>query len=340
MAVVNRVGSNVVKIGIESDIEVSLDEYIKSNQVIPISIFKRGSISEAIESAVTFLITKKCGSVEIPSSIEVDSPVKVRISVNKDNAIVENFTFTSHRYPIGIEGRPYTGENWKVGDIVFNNDIIGTPCVGWICIEEGTPGKWKQFANIKSWHTQLEELPALPDASELQLGRQVLVHVDEILADCLYYCARDADGVYKWFIQNEENINTAILEALNVRVSDVEGSILAFDERFTNIDEDISSIGGRVSALEISGTENFTSTISTTWVGSASPYSQVITVTGILPIDNPYVSLVLSGNQVTDGLMKEDWANVYSIVTSLNTITVYSYSITSVALPIVIQSNR
>ena len=80
--------------------------------------------------------------------------------------------------------------------------------------------------------------------------------------------------------------------------------------------------------------DTLTATITTTWSSSA-PYSQDVTVTGILADDNPCVDVVLTGDSDADKLILEAWGSVNRIVTSENTITVYCYDTApSVAIPI------
>jgi hypothetical protein len=77
-----------------------------------------------------------------------------------------------------------------------------------------------------------------------------------------------------------------------------------------------------------------TATLTTTWIGSTAPYTQEVTVSGILATDTPIVDIVPSGTYATDKAMEESWANVYRIVTSDNKITAYAHAApaTSIAL--------
>jgi hypothetical protein len=86
--------------------------------------------------------------------------------------------------------------------------------------------------------------------------------------------------------------------------------------------------------------EKYTATITTTWTGSAAPYSQSITVTGITADDKPVVDLVFSGTYATDQARLKDWGKIYRIVTAANSITVYATDKTSVELPIQLQVVR
>lgn len=195
----NEVKSNAVNVGIYDELKYpkSLDEYIKNNTSIPINLFdKNGSIIDAISLANSFLVTQGQGTVVInPTSSQ--TTVYLQVHLNESLIPVVNFiTYGSHAPK---SSRPYTDEKWIVGDKIYNIDINTNRCIGWICTEEGTPGKWQQFGNIKAWHTQIEELDYLPDASELQVGRQVIYHNNGVVG--LYFCDKIGD-TYQWIQQN------------------------------------------------------------------------------------------------------------------------------------------
>lgn len=59
----------------------------------------------------------------------------------------------------------------------------------------------------------------------------------------------------------------------------------------------------------------------TSWVGSAAPYTQTITVDGILSTDNPIVDVILSDLLGTAILEEKAWGNISKIVTHDGSIT-------------------
>lgn len=85
---------------------------------------------------------------------------------------------------------------------------------------------------------------------------------------------------------------------------------------------------------------NYTATITTTWSGSAAPYSQAITVTGITANDNPIVDVTMSGTYATDKTRETEFGKIYRIVTAANKITVYAHEKTTASLPIQLQVVR
>lgn len=114
----------------------------------------------------------------------------------------------------------------------------------------------------------------------------------------------------------------------------------------TQLNSKIGASGGTVSGtLTISGALNvtgnatgiskeFTGTLYTTgWTGSAAPYTQAVTVNGMLSTDEPICDYRNSGIYATDQAREEAWLNVYRGVTVANKITFYAHEKPTVAIP-------
>ena len=84
----------------------------------------------------------------------------------------------------------------------------------------------------------------------------------------------------------------------------------------------------------------YTATITATWTGSAAPYSQSVTVSGVLAADTPIVDIVQTGTAATDQTMRDNWAKVTRIVTAANSITVYASDKTTANVPIQLKCVR
>lgn len=65
----------------------------------------------------------------------------------------------------------------------------------------------------------------------------------------------------------------------------------------------------------------YTATIATTWTGSSAPYTQNVSVSGILATDCPHITPVYSSTLSTALGQKEAWSMVSKAETSANTIT-------------------
>lgn len=86
-----------------------------------------------------------------------------------------------------------------------------------------------------------------------------------------------------------------------------------------------------------SGIFNTTATITTTWSGSATPYTQDITINGMLESDAPIVDLIET-TQSDD--LESDWSNIYRITSGLNKITIYAKEQTTTSIPIQVKVVR
>ena len=87
-------------------------------------------------------------------------------------------------------------------------------------------------------------------------------------------------------------------------------------------------------------TQVYSSTLNTTWSGSAAPFSKAQTVAGILATDTPIIDVVMSGTYATDEKRAEAWGNIYRAVASANTITFYATEKPTVELPLQIKVVR
>lgn len=101
------------------------------------------------------------------------------------------------------------------------------------------------------------------------------------------------------------------------------------------------SVTGTLSAGSLSGVrKDYTGTLSTSWSGSAAPYTQAVTVSGILSTDRPILDMVCSGTYATDQSREEGWLNIYRAVTAANKITFYAHEKPTVSIPFYAQVTR
>ena len=89
-----------------------------------------------------------------------------------------------------------------------------------------------------------------------------------------------------------------------------------------------------------SKTSIFNVTLDTSWSGSAAPYSNSVTVTGILATDTPIIDVVMSGTYSTDEARIEAWGYIYRAVTANGSITFYATEKPTVSLPVQIKVVR
>lgn len=60
------------------------------------------------------------------------------------------------------------------------------------------------------------------------------------------------------------------------------------------------------------------------WQGTAAPFSQAITISGVLATDEPIIDLVPSDTYTTAVTEDTAWVNIYRAVTAADTITFYA----------------
>ena len=79
-------------------------------------------------------------------------------------------------------------------------------------------------------------------------------------------------------------------------------------------------------------------TLTTTWTGSAAPYSQAVTLSGILATDTPILDLICSTSNYE--AEQEAWGKVFKAVCSANTITFYASEATETAVTVQVKVVR
>lgn len=89
---------------------------------------------------------------------------------------------------------------------------------------------------------------------------------------------------------------------------------------------------GKIADNAVSNT--YTATIGTSWSGDAAPYTQNISIEGLLATDNPIIDIVPSDTYATAQAQMDAWAEIYKMVAGDGTLTIYANSATATAVPI------
>lgn len=85
----------------------------------------------------------------------------------------------------------------------------------------------------------------------------------------------------------------------------------------------------------------YTATLTTANWSASAPYTQTVTVTGVLATDNPVISPVLSSTTATAIAQLEAWGYVGRVTTTANSIIAYCYDTKpTTAIPIQIKVVR
>ena len=111
-----------------------------------------------------------------------------------------------------------------------------------------------------------------------------------------------------------------------------------------NLKKDVNALKSSVAGLNTSlagKASKFltTATIGTVWSGSG-PYTQSITVSGVLASDAPIIDLLPSTDANTAAAELDAWSKIYRIDTAANSITVYASEVTELAVTIQILGVR
>lgn len=103
--------------------------------------------------------------------------------------------------------------------------------------------------------------------------------------------------------------------------------------KLTYTGEEIQDLLDKVDTIpyDIASTTTYFGTLlSSGWVGSSAPYSQTITVTGMLSTDEPIVDVTFSGVYLDDINIASAWSKIYDLDTGTNQATFYADKIPSV----------
>lgn len=133
-----------------------------------------------------------------------------------------------------------------------------------------------------------------------------------------HFTATKLDGVleeiYTKATTIEGRLDNKIGSLSSLQTTNKNNVVAAVNECFTKVNE----VG--VNALT---QRTYTTTIGTTWVGAAAPFTQEITVAGLKGTDAPIVDTILSTDTTTALLQEKAWGYVSRITTLENKIKVY-----------------
>ena len=108
----------------------------------------------------------------------------------------------------------------------------------------------------------------------------------------------------------------------------VDASYVHTDNNYTSAEK--TKLSGIATSATANAILNLSGTLTTSWTGSAAPYSQSVSVSGILATDTPILDLVCStANYEAE---QEAWGKVFKAVCSANTITFYASEATETSV--------
>lgn len=80
--------------------------------------------------------------------------------------------------------------------------------------------------------------------------------------------------------------------------------------------------------------------LNSSWAGDSAPYSKSIIVYGIRATDKPIVDIVATGTYETDKVIRENWAKIYRVVATNDTLTFYADEVPSGTIPFIARCIR
>lgn len=78
----------------------------------------------------------------------------------------------------------------------------------------------------------------------------------------------------------------------------------------------------------------YSGTIGTSWAGSEPPYTQSVTVEGLLESDNPIVDIVPDNDYSVAGSQLDGWSEIYRMVPHDNYLVAFTHRPVTVPIPI------
>ena len=159
-----KIPYRMVEILTDSGERLTLEDILKSLSEVPINLFVGNNdyTKEKINDVISYLKTHGGGRFVIPENGNIHKLV-VDVCRNKFQDYVVHFYYFDYRYPIGNEKRPYTGEPWQAGDIIYNLDILNSDdkCTMWFCKQSGTDASSGVWAQQSIWQLASSEIDAL-----------------------------------------------------------------------------------------------------------------------------------------------------------------------------------
>ncbi len=99
----------------------------------------------AIDLGLTSAVTDS--NIHLYNNNFVNTPTKIRNN-QRLKYITENLSQTVARKPFTFSNTTPSSGSWHRGEIVFNVNPSALGHIGWVCIESGSPGKWRGFGLI------------------------------------------------------------------------------------------------------------------------------------------------------------------------------------------------
>ena len=172
--------------------------------------------------------------------------------------------------------------------------------------------------------------------TEIQSLKSKDVEVDETISGIqnnILTNTNDISSIKEKNLSQDEviNQNSSDISLLSGRVSQNESNISQNANDITSINQSLNTLESTVSQNQSQITDlqsskatttTYTATISATWTGEQAPYTQSISVSGILSTDNPLVDIILNNDNEIAKSEIENYGKISRIQTTDGSITV------------------
>lgn len=147
MSDINRIPINMVNIDLGDEL-ITLETALKETDTVSIGMFGSVVNKQSVERAIEYLMSHGGGRIKIPVTSEANLLTLVCLK-NRAGELYVRYEYNNYRHPLNQESRPYTGEDWQVGDIVYNSDLAHSDSKSnyWYCAVSGTPGVWTSMVD-------------------------------------------------------------------------------------------------------------------------------------------------------------------------------------------------
>jgi len=159
-----KIPYKMVEIVTESGETLTLEDVLKSLPSVPMTLYTGNDdfTKEKINDVINYLKANGGGQFTIPENPPIHK-LTIDVHRNKFQDYVVHFIYNDYRYPIGTEKRPYTGEPWQAGDIIYNLDILNSDdkCTMWFCKVSGSAtssGTWSQQSIWQLSSSEIDDL--------------------------------------------------------------------------------------------------------------------------------------------------------------------------------------
>lgn len=160
----NKVPFKMIELTLGSGEKINLEDLLKSmydRQMYSIS--GANYTKSTIEDVISYLKSKGGGTVVIPPT-DTTNKLKIDVHKNKTGDLTVRYLYNGYRPPNSGELRPFTGDEWQAGDIMFNMDMVHSDdkCYLWYCKGSGNPGTWVQQS---VWAFNADDMATYADAA-------------------------------------------------------------------------------------------------------------------------------------------------------------------------------